>query len=286
MKPEEKARQDIDDLLSAAGWQVQDLQAIDLGASRGVAVREFPLERGRADYTLFVDRKAVGVIEAEPQGTTLSGVADQSEKYLKGFPENLPHAAKPLPFAYESTGTETYFRDLRDPEPRSRRVFSFHRPETLAKWASQQDSLRCMLRKMPPLRTEGLWDCQIRAIRNLEMSLVEDRPRALIQMATGSGKTYTAVNFIYRLIKFANAQRVLFLVDRNNLARQTRKEFQQYATPDDGRKFTELYNVQHLTSNTLDPVSRVCITTIQRLYSMLKGEPEPGPELEEERSLF
>lgn len=286
MKPEEKARQDIDNLLSAAGWQVQDLQAINLGASQGVAVREFPLESGEADYVLFVDRQAVGVIEAKPQGTTLSSVADQSGKYLAGFPKNLPHVTEPLPFAYESTGTETYFRDLRDPEPRSRRVFAFHRPETLAKWASQQDSLRCMLRKMPPLRTEGLRDCQIKAIRNLELSFVEDRPRALIQMATGSGKTYTAVTFIYRLIKFANAQRVLFLVDRNNLGRQTRKEFQQYVTPDDGRKFTELYNVQHLISNILDPVSRVCITTIQRLYSMLKGEPELGPELEEEQSLF
>ena len=115
--------------------------------------------------------------------------------------------------------------------------------------------------------------------------MAQAQPRALIQMATGSGKTYAAVTFIYRLIKFANARRVLFLVDRNNLGRQTKGEFVQYVTPDDGRKFTELYNVQHLTSNTLDPVSRVCITTIQRLYSMLKGDTEFDPELEEE-SLF
>jgi len=138
---------------------------------------------------------------------------------------------------------------------------------------------------MPALNTEGLRDCQIQAIKSLEESFADARPRALIQMATGSGKTYTAVAFIYRLIKFANARRVLFLVDRSNLGRQTRREFQQHVTPDDGRKFTELYNVQHLTSNTLDPVSRVCITTIQRLYSMLKGEPGLEPELEEQ-SLF
>lgn len=100
-------------------------------------------------------------------------------------------------------------------------------------------------------------------------------------MASGGGKTFTAVSFIYRLIKFANARRILFLVDRSNLGRQTRNEFQQYITPDDGRKFTELYNIQHLNSNTLDLVSRVCITTIQRLYSMLKEEPEFNPELEE-----
>jgi len=285
MKPEEIARQKIDQLLMAAGWAVQDLKGLNLGAARGVAVREFPLKSGTADYLLFVDRQAVGVVEAKPEGTTLSGVADQSEKYITGFPENLPHVAEPLPFAYESTGIETFFRDLRDPGPRSRRVFAFHGPETLGEWSSQEDTLRARLRELPPLITEGLRDCQIQAVESLEESFAEARPRALIQMAGGSGKTYTAVSFIYRLIKFAKARRVLFLVDRSNLGRQARKEFQQYETPDDGRKFTELYNVQHLTSNTLDPVSRVCITTIQRLYSMLKGEPEFEAELEEQ-SLF
>ncbi|MBM4462174.1 MAG: DEAD/DEAH box helicase [Chloroflexi bacterium] len=285
MKPEEKARQKIDQLLRDAGWVVQDLQQLNLGAFLGVAVREFPLQSGSADYLLFVGRQAVGVVEAKPEGTTLSGVADQSEKYLAGFPQNLPHVMEPLPFGYESTGIETFFRDLRDPDPRSRRVFAFHQPETLGEGSWQQDTLRARLRNMPPLITEGLRDCQIQAIQSLEKSFADNRPRALIQMATGSGKTYAAVSFIYRLIKFANARRVLFLVDRSNLGRQTKKEFQQYVTPDDGRKFTELYNVQHLTSNTLDPVSRVCITTIQRLYSMLRGEPEFEPELEEP-SLF
>jgi type I restriction enzyme R subunit len=281
MKPEEKARRQIDRLLEAVGWKVQDIKELNLGASLGVAVREFPLNSGPADYLLFVNRKAVGVIEAKPEGTTLSGVAEQSEAYLYGVPKDLPHVQEPLPFAYESTGIETFFRDLRDPEPRSRRVFAFHKPETLNEWVLQGGTLKTRLRKMPPLSTEGLRDCQIEAIKNLEKSFAEARPRALIQMASGGGKTYTAVNFIYRLIKFANARRVLFLVDRNNLGRQTRMEFQQYITPDDGRKFTELYNVQHLTSNTLDPVSRVCITTIQRLYSMLKGEPEFDESIEE-----
>ena len=126
--PEEQARQKIDRLLSAAGWQVQDLNALDLGAARGVAVREFPLQTGFADYMLFVDRQAVGVIEAKPEGTTLSGVADQSAAYLTGLPPNIPHVQLPLPFAYESTGVETFFRDERDPEPRSRRLFAFQRP--------------------------------------------------------------------------------------------------------------------------------------------------------------
>ncbi|GAF73846.1 unnamed protein product, partial [marine sediment metagenome] len=285
MKPEEEARQKIDRMLEASGWAVQDLRQLNLGASRGVAVREFPLKSGAADYLLFVDRQAAGVVEAKPIGTTLSGVAEQTGDYMAGVPDNIPRVTEPLPFGYESSGTETFFRDLRDPDPRSRRVFSFHRPETLNEWLAHPQTLRGGLRAMSPLSRKGLRDCQVEAVQNLEESLAQERPRALIQMAAGSGKTYAAVSSVYRLIRFANARRVLFLVDRSNLGRQTRREFQQYVTPDDGRKFTELYNMQHLTSNTLDPVSRVCITTVQRLYSMLKGEPEFEPELEEQ-SLF
>ncbi len=281
MKPEEKAREQIDRLLKDAGWQVQDLKDLNLGASRGVAVREFPLECGFADYLLFVDREAVGAIEAKKVGTTLSSVAEETADYLAAVPENLPKVQLPLPFGYESTGVETFFTDLRDPEPRSRRIFSFHQPETLAKWAEQKDTLRSRLKSLPTLNTERLRPCQIEAIKNLELSFADARPRALIQMASGGGKTFTAVSFIYRLIKYGKAERILFLVDRSNLGRQTRTEFQQYVTPDDGRKFTELYNVQYLTSNTLDPTSKVCITTIQRLYSMLKGE-ELDSSLEEE----
>jgi len=286
MKPEQEARQRIDELLKAAGWHVQDLKDLNLGDTLGVAVREYPLRSGPTDYLLFVDRNAIGVVEAKPVGTTLSGVAEQTFAYLSSIPDNVPHYQLPLPFAYETTGIETYFRDLRDPGSRSRRVFAFHKPETIQEWLSQKETLRARLqRKMPPLIEEHLRSCQIDAVKNLEISLSENRPRALIQMATGSGKTYAAVTTCYRLIKFAGAKRILFLVDRSNLGRQTLKEFQQYLTPDDGRKFTELYNVQNMTSNALDPVSKVCITTIQRLYSMLKGESEFDEELEE-RSLF
>ena len=294
--PEGRARQNIDRKLAACGWVVQDRAEMNLYAGRGVAVREFPLKTGgvhpelrrRADYLLFVDRKAVGVVEAKKEGVTLSGVAEQAGRYSAGLPEGIPHVALPLPFLYESTGLETYFRDERDPQPRSRRVFTFHRPETLAEWLADGSSLRARLAALPhaqPLDENGLWPPQITAIRNLEDSLVQNKPRALIQMATGAGKTFTAVNFTYRLIKFAGARRVLFLVDRNNLGRQAFREFDQFVTPDDGRKFTELYNVQHLQSNVPDDVSKVHITTIQRLYSMLSGEPEFDPA-NEERSLF
>jgi type I restriction enzyme R subunit len=282
--PEESARQQIDGALSGAGWSVQDIGEANVHAARGVAIREFPLKQGHgfADYLLYVDGKAAGVVEAKKAGTTLTGVETQAAKYSEGLPDALPAHQRPLPFLYQSTGVETRFTNWLDPEPRSRRVFHFHRPETLAAWLAEFPStLRKRLRDLPPIVEQGLWRAQLRAVRNLEQSFAEDRPRALIQMATGSGKTFTAVTAIYRLIKFAEVPRVLFLVDRSNLGRQTLKEFQQYVTPDDGRKFTELYNVQHLASNCIDPVARVCITTIQRLYSMLKGQPDLDPELEE-----
>jgi type I restriction enzyme R subunit len=154
-------------------------------------------------------------------------------------------------------------------------VFSFHRPETLADWFAEPDTLRRRLAQMPathPLVTLGMRDCQVEAITGLEKSFVEDRPRALIHMATGAGKTYTACAFTYRLIKYAKARRVLFLVDRANLGEQARDAFHSYHTPDTGRLFTELYNVQHLTSPHIDDVCRVTICTIQRLYSILRGE--------------
>jgi type I restriction enzyme R subunit len=285
MEPEEKARQNIDKLLEAAGWKVQDYNQMNPGAAFGVAIREYPLDSGFADYLLFTDRTVGGVIEAKPEGTTLSGVAEQTQKYLDGIPAHLPRKVNPPPFAFESTGVETYFRDTRDPDTRSRSVFAFHRPETLNEWMADEETLRARLKLLPSLNTTGLRDCQIESISNLERSFAASRQRALIQMATGSGKTYTAVSFVYRLIKHAHAKRVLFLVDRSNLGRQTLKEFQQYTTPDDGRKFTDLYNVQHLTTNAIDPVSKVCITTIQRLFSMLKGE-ECFDESREEQSCF
>ncbi len=272
-------------MLEGAGWVVQDRDSLSLGAGLGVAVREFPLTTGYADYLLFVSRKMAGAIEAKPVGKTLSGVELQTAKYAEGLPLVPPAWRKPLPFLYESTGVETYFTNGLDPAPRSRPVFAFHKPETLLEWVQEPTTLRARLQVLPPLVSTGLWGAQIEAITNLERSFADDRPRALIQMATGSGKTVTAISFVYRLIKFAKARRVLFLVDRSNLGRQTLKEFQQYVTPDDGRKFTELYNVQRLTSNSLDPVNRVCITTIQRLFSMLQGE-EEFEAANEEGSLF
>ncbi len=290
--PESRARRTIDKLLITAEWIVQSREEANVAAGRGVAIREFPLKTGYgfADYLLYVDGAPAGVVEAKKEGTTLTGYEIQSEKYSVGLPDELKPYRKPLPFCYQSTGIETRFTNLLEPEARSRPVFAFHRPETLADWLMEESrspgsTLRARLKHMPDLITAGLWPAQIKAIRGLDHSLTEGRPRALIQMASGGGKTFTACNFCYRHIKHAGASRILFLVDRKTLGRQAKTEFEQFTTPEEHRKFTELYNVQLLHTNKLDPVGKVCITTIQRLYSMLRGDAEvEDPELEE-RSL-
>ena len=151
MRPEEKAREGIDAMLTAAGWDVQSKDAVNLSAARGVAIRELSFKTGEPDYTLFVDGKAIGTTEAKPVRETLTGVEEQSTKYVSGVPFGLPSWKSPLPFCYESTGTETFFTNRLDPDPRSRRVFSFHRPETLLAWAQQEKQLAQRLRELPPL---------------------------------------------------------------------------------------------------------------------------------------
>ena len=273
--PERLARREIDARLEAAGWRVQDRGEMDLTAGRGVAVREFPLRSGFgfADYLLYVDRLVAGVIEAKA-ASTLTGVEAQSAKYSQGVPDNFSVHDRPLPYLFESNGAVTCFTNLRDPTPRSRPVFHFPRPETLADWLEQPETLRSRLKKLPELDEAHLWSAQARAIRNLEASLGRGRPRALVQMATGSGKTFTAVNAAYRLLKHGGARRILFLVDRSNLGHQTYNEFANFQPPDDARKFPELYTVQRLTANAVNPAAKVVVTTVQRVYSMLRGEVE------------
>lgn len=283
LTPEAKARINIDRQLTATGWVVQNYRSMNLHAAPGVAVREFPMakDHGEADYLLFVPiggkPTAVGVIEAKRRGSTLAGVEIQSAKYTSGLPPNMSSPLRPLPVAYEATGIETMFTCGLDPDPRSRSVFTFHRPETVASWVRRavaeagRGSLRARLDLLPPVQADGLRAIQVVAIDAIEASMRSNRPRALAQMATGSGKTFMAANEAYRLVKYADAARVLFLVDRGNLGRQALKEFQQFVTPDDGRKFTDLYVVQVLGSGGIDPAARVVISTVQRLYAKLTG---------------
>lgn len=272
MTPEAKAREQIDRKLVLAGWVVQDVKQVNLSAAQGIAVREYPTDTGPADYVLFVDRKPVGVIEAKKDaaGGHLTVAESQTERYANAALK-WRKAEAPLRFLYESTGQIIWFTDSEDPVPRARELFHFFRPQTLADWAAQSDTLRRRLTRMPPLPVRNLRDCQINAVTGLEQSLAKNKPRALIHMATGAGKTFTAITSVYRLLKFGGARRILFLVDTRNLGKQAHQEFMAYTPPDDARKFTELYNVQRLSSSNIDPHAQVCISTIQRMYSILSG---------------
>src|SRR5438067_1889397 len=195
MTPEELARQSIDQQLDACGWIPQDRKAMNIYAGLGVAVREFPLDDGEADYLLYADGKVIGVVEAKPEEHgTLAGVEAQSAKYVKSLPAGVPSHHLPVPFHYESTGTVTQFTNLLDPSPRSRTVFAFHRPDELLRLVSLDKQLRQALTEMPKLEDPKLWRVQFQAVTNLEKSLAQNRPRSLVQMATGSGKTFTAIS--------------------------------------------------------------------------------------------
>lgn len=276
--PEQIARDNIDRQLIACGWLVQPKSKINLSAGIGVAVREYSTEVGPADYVLFVDGKPVGIIEAkrEEEGHKMTVHEDQAEDYATAKLKYLNN--EKLPFVYLSTGEVTTLTDFRDPKPRGRNVFTFHRPETLRNWLKKTKSVRAALQDLDNLPEDGLRDCQINAITNLEKSFKQNKPRALIQMATGSGKTFTAITSVYRLLKLKDdnnnnvVRRILFLVDTKNLGEQAEQEFMSYLPNDDNRKFTELYGVHRLKSKHIPDDNHVYISTIQRLYAVLKGQ--------------
>lgn len=287
LTPEQRSRVLIDRLLGEAGWVVQNRDEVNLAAGRGIAVREFRTATGPVDYLLYGDRKALGTLEAKRDGTPLLGVEWQSDRYADGFTQvakqkGLPVWRLPLPFHYMSTGKETYFANRLDPDYAPRRVFAFHKPETLIDIAKSGESLRQKLRVMPALDPEGLWANQVQAIEGLEESFAHNRLRTLVPQTMGAGKTTISRAEAYRLLRYGGADRILFMVDRINLGEQALREFRSYQTPDDGRKLGELYNVQLLRSNHIDAAANVVITTIQRLYSMLRGEAELDPDLEAE----
>ena len=285
MNPEERARQLIDARLEQSGWVLQDFKDVNPMASLGVAVREYPTSTGPVDYALFVDGKPVGVVEAKKDelGENITVVEGQSGRYA-GSKFKYIRTEYSIRFAYEATGQITRFTDYNDQKYRSRRVFSFHKPKTLLDLLAADDTVRNRMKCFPVLDTTGFRDCQIAAIQNLDASFADNRPKALVQMATGAGKTFTAITASYRLLKYAQVKRILFLVDTKSLGEQAEREFLAYKPNDDSRTFSELYGVRRLNSSYIPDDVQICISTIQRMYSILKGE-----ELDdsaEEGSLF
>ena len=271
--PEEKARLEIDRKLKESGWTIQNMNQPNLTASLGVAVREFPTSTGPADYALFVDGEPVGVIEAKKSdiGENITAVEGQSSRYANSTFKWIKGDYR-IRFAYEATDKLTRFTDYNDEKYRSRTVFTFHRPETLAALTNQADTIRNNMKHFPEFDGTGFRKCQITAIKNLDRSFADNRPKALVQMATGAGKTFTAITAAYRLLKYGKMNRILFLVDTKGLGEQAEREFLAYRPTDDPRSFSQIYGVHRLKSSYIPEGVQVCISTIQRMYSILKGE--------------
>ena len=273
LSPEEKARLVIDKKLQESGWVIQDMKELNLTASLGVAVREFPTSTGPVDYALFVDCSPVGVVEAKKSegGEHITDVETQSSRYANSTFKWVKQEYK-IRFAYEATDKIVRFTDYNDIKFRSRSIFSFHRPETLKFLLSQTDTVRNNLKHISDFDENGFRKCQINAIHNLDVSFAENRPKALVQMATGAGKTFTAITAAYRLLKFGKMNRILFLVDTKSLGEQAEREFLAYTPNDDPRNFSQLYGVRRLKSSYIPSDVQICISTIQRMYSILKDE--------------
>ena len=273
MTPEQKARKVIDEKLIASGWIVQDVKKLNPNAAVGVAVREFPTDTGPVDYALFINGTPVGVVEAKKseEGENITTVEGQSSRYANSTFKWIKCEYK-IRFAYEATDKLTRFTDYNDVKYRSRTVFSFHKPETLAALIRQKDTIRNNMKHFPEFDGTGFRDCQITAINNLDKSLSENKPRSLVQMATGAGKTFTAITAAYRMLKYGKMNRILFLVDTKSLGEQAEREFLAYRPNDDNRSFSEIYGVRRLKSSYIPSDVQVCISTIQRMYSILSGE--------------
>lgn len=273
MEPEQKARKVIDKKLEQSGWIIQDVKSLNPTVSRGVAVREFPTDTGPVDYALFVNGIPVGVIEAKKSeaGENITTVEEQSARYANSTFKWIKIEYS-IRFAYEATDNLIRFTDYNDIKFRSRTVFSFHRPETLERLLANEGTIRNNMKNFPPLDEAGFRKCQINAIRNLDISFSNNRQKALVQMATGAGKTFTAITAAYRLLKYGKMNRILFLVDTKSLGEQAEREFLAYTPNDDPRSFSQLYGVRRLKSSYIPSDVQICISTIQRMYSILKGE--------------
>jgi len=286
--------------LRAAGWAIQDADDLKIPKSGGMAARALPLTRdyGRIDFLLYVEGKAAGFIEIDTESHVLPGVDPFAEKYRRGLPIILPVHTRPLPFLYQSNGVQIRFMNLFDSEPHSRPLFAFHRPDTLKAWLEDgmigslprdmaaADSFEHGRRgatlqerlwiNMPPVEEEGLSLEQCDAIAALERSLRKNNSRVLIQMKDASRRKATALHLIDRLLRFADARRVLFLVNSANIDREVHHAFQEYRSPYLKAASTSIHPVQ-LIADAIDTSAKVCITTLPRMQSLLNTASRPKP---------
>ena len=270
MTPEEKARVKIDQMFEDAGWKVVDRDFYSPTIT-AAAIREGLLEGNReADYFLFVCGKAVGVLEAKREEVNVASdvVCEQAIRYTRYVPQCYQAFARPLPFIYQSNGVTTYFRDCRIEDSDLEEINRIHTPKEIVKMLGIEDPYA----GLPTLKKKGLRDCQYEAITELESSFRTGQNRALIVLATGAGKTYTACLAAYRFLAYTPMKRILFLVDRNNLGKQAEGEFGMFRLTENGDPFNTIYTVNRLRSSNVPSDSNVVISTIQRLFSLLTGQ--------------
>ena len=269
MLPEEQARVYIDQMFADAGWDIVNRDEFT-GTHSAIAVREALLKGNlEADYLLFLDGKAIGVLEAKAEHLRLDSiVAEQAEHYTRSLPSWCPSWYKQMPFSYLSNGRELLFKNLRNGDESYTSISQIHTPKELAIMANV-DSYYAGLPKLSPV---GLRSCQFEAITNLEASFRSGHNRALMVLATGAGKTFTACMAAYRFLSYTPARRILFLVDRNNLGKQAEGEFGTFRLTENGEPFNTIFTTTRLKSATIPIDSNLVICTIQRLFSVLTGQ--------------
>ncbi|MCQ2351421.1 MAG: DEAD/DEAH box helicase family protein [Paludibacteraceae bacterium] len=270
MTPEEKARVKIDRMFEEAGWQVVDRDQYT-PISNAIVVREGLLAGNlEADYFIFLDGKAVGVLEAKREEVNIDTlvVSEQAELYVRSVPNYYKTYSNPLPFIYKSNGKELRFRNMQEKTRTYYSIKTIHTPKELARILNIKNDFA----GLPMLERKGLRDCQYEAITNIEQSFRSGEKKALVVLATGAGKTYTACLESYRMLAYTPIKRILFLVDRNNLGKQAEGEFGMFRLTENGDSFNTIFAVNRLKSAIIPPESNVVISTIQRLFSVINGE--------------
>lgn len=270
MTPEEKARVKIDRLFAEAGWTVVNRDEYE-PTMNAVAVREALLKGNlEADYFLMINGKACGVLEAKREEIDVASnmVSEQVATYAKMVPDYYQAWQNPLPLLYKSNAKVVDFQDYRKSNVEWEEINRIHTPKEIVDMLGIDDPFA----GLPILKSKGLRACQFEAITELEKSFRTGQNRALMVLATGAGKTYTACLAAYRMLAYTPMRRILFLVDRNNLGKQAEGEFGTFRLTENGEAFNTIYTVNRLKSSTIPKDSNVVISTIQRLFSLLKGE--------------
>ena len=267
--PEEKARKKIDMLLKKAGWSIVPRDQYSPGVS-AVAIEEGILKGNlEADYLLFLEGKAIGVLEAKKESVSLDDiVANQAENYTHKLLPMYQYWENPLPLIYLSNGKELLFKNAKIPGSTYQKLDAMHTPKEMVKLAG----INSFFAGLPTLDPKGLRDCQYEAITNLEASFRNSQRKALIVLATGAGKTFTACLAAYRFLAYTPARRVLFLVDRNNLGKQAEGAFGDFKLTENGEPFSTIYTTERLRSGKISDKTNLVICTIQRLFSVITGQ--------------